>query len=122
VAEGGTSEQTAALGVDPEEVAQLLQEDLAAIREKVKNKKPLTEAEIKRLQAHAKSAEANGDEPSSMEPVWAENQVALAKALACSRKQIMRYMKIEGDSSSRINCSKSELSGNRSKTPSAAAN
>jgi hypothetical protein len=38
-------------GVSPGEVAQLLQEDLAAIKEKLRNKKPLTEAEIKRLHA-----------------------------------------------------------------------
>jgi hypothetical protein len=37
----------------PEDVAQLLKEDLAAIKEKVKNKKPLTEAKIKRLPAGA---------------------------------------------------------------------
>jgi hypothetical protein len=98
VAEAGTSEQEPFSGVSPEEVGQLLQEDLSAIKEKVKNKKPLTETEIKRLQAHAATAVTDSSgETDAMEPVWVDNQVALAKALRCSRKQIQRYMKLEGD-------------------------
>jgi hypothetical protein len=55
VAESGTSEQEVISGVSPDEVAHLLQKDLAPIREKVKNRKPSTETEIKRLQTHAQS-------------------------------------------------------------------
>jgi len=40
----------------------MLQKDLAAIKEKVKIRKPSTETEIKRLQTHAQSAiETNGE-------------------------------------------------------------
>jgi hypothetical protein len=100
VAEDGTSGQTTAEqpveAVTPEEIEQLLREDLASVKEKVKNKKPLTEAEIKRLQAHAASIETpKGDDP--LEPVWAKNMVELASLLGCSRKQISRYLKLEGE-------------------------
>jgi hypothetical protein len=98
VDEDGTSGQTTAevAAVTPEEIEQLLREDLASVKEKVKNKKPLTEAEIKRLQAHAASIETpKGDDP--LEPVWAKNMVELASLLGCSRKQISRYLKLEGE-------------------------
>lgn len=84
------------LPLSPDLIDQLLLDDLDAIRDKVKNKKPLTTAEIKRLQAY-KSASQQQDEPSPMEPVWARSQVELAQHLACSRRQLGRYMNIEGD-------------------------
>ena len=56
MAESGTSEQEVISGVSPDEVAQCSKRTLAAIKEKVKNRKPSTETEIKRLQTHAQSA------------------------------------------------------------------
>lgn len=83
--------------LDPEKIDQLLLDDLSAIAEKVKNKKPLTSAEIKRLQAYKNAAvpESAGNEP--LEPIWAKNMVELAKHIGCSRRQLGRYLKIEGE-------------------------
>ena len=62
MAESGTSEQEVISGVSPDEVGQLRQKDLAPIKEKLKNRKPSTETEIKRLQTHVQSAiETNGE-------------------------------------------------------------
>ncbi len=51
--EGGTLELQL---LKPEDVPALLAKDLEAIREKVENKKPLSEAEIRRLQQHMAGA------------------------------------------------------------------
>lgn len=82
--------------INPEEIDQLLLDDLSAIRKKVKNKKPLNAGEIKRLQAY-KAASQQSDDSNVMEPVWARSQVELAQHLGCSRRQLARYLKIEGD-------------------------
>ncbi len=79
-----------------EEIDQLFLEDLLAIREKVKNKKPLTAVEVKRLQAYQAAAQEKPP-ADALEPVWAKSQVELAKHLRCSRKQISRFLKIEGE-------------------------
>jgi hypothetical protein len=84
--------------VTGEEIEQLLAADIDAIREKVQQKKPLTDSERKRLEAHGRALKGVGsNEGDALEPIWAANQVELAKELSCSRKQIQRYMKLEGD-------------------------
>lgn len=94
----GTAEATELkTPLDPEQIDQLLLDDISAIAEKVKNGKPLTTAEIKRLQAYKNAAapESTGNEP--LEPIWAKNLVELAKHLGCSRRQLGRYIDIEGE-------------------------
>jgi hypothetical protein len=69
-----------------------------AIRGKVGRNEPLTKAEREFLVEHGRAGEpvppANGD---ALEPIWAKNQTELAQKLGCSRKQIQRYRRIEGE-------------------------
>lgn len=69
---------------------------LLAIREKVALKQPLTESERKFLQVHGQAGEAPASS-TALDPIWVNNQVELARELKCSRKQISRYMKLDGD-------------------------
>ena len=78
---------------------QLLADDLVAIQDKVARKIPLTEAEVRRIQAVV----AAGDAPATdsldelTAPVWLNNQLELSKALGCDRRTVLRLLKIEGN-------------------------
>lgn len=93
--EAGT-ETGAKPAISPDLVDSLLLEDLSSIMEKVKNKKPLTANEIKRLTAY-KTAKQDSETPDPMQPVWASSQAQLATMLGCSRRQVQRFLKIEGE-------------------------
>lgn len=79
----------------PKNFAEIEQADLEAIRKKAAAGQVLTETELRRLRAaEERTKSGNG---SALEPIWAKNQVELAKLLRCSRKTISRSLKIEGD-------------------------
>ena len=90
------SETSGVLEESPLDFEAIAQADLQAIRKKAESGKPLSESEVQRLRA-AEERVKEGANPAALEPVWAKSQVELAKMLGCSRKQIARYLKIDGD-------------------------
>jgi len=78
-----------------EEIKAILAKDLAAIRAKAEAGKPLTEAEVRRLRQSELSFE--DQQQAALAPIWADNQVELAKELGCDRKTIQRYLKMDGN-------------------------
>lgn len=88
---------------EPHDVSSLLEADrkarLDAIRVKLAANTPLTKQEREFLEGEATPAEtlppASIDDP--LQPIWAKSQVELAHKLGCSRKQIQRYLKLEGE-------------------------
>jgi hypothetical protein len=78
--------------ISPETAANILKQNFANIAKKSDAGKSLSAQEVNLVQQIKE-----GVDVSKPLPTWADNQVALAKALGVTRKTIQRWLKIEGN-------------------------